>query len=85
MSESIETLVIECVRRHAGNKELEITSETALLDLEVESLDFVEIVFDLEEALDIDIEYNANDVESILTVKDLCAKVTAMSEKQKAG
>ena len=85
MSESIEALVIECVRRHAGNKELEIKPETALLDLEVESLDFVEIVFDLEEALDIDIEYNANDVESILTVKDLCAKVAEMSEKQSAG
>jgi acyl carrier protein len=38
-----------------------LTPETRLLDLGVESLDFVEIVFALEEEFDISIPYNANE------------------------
>lgn len=85
MSEAIETRVIECVMRHCGDNPEPIEPETALRDLEIESIDFVEIIFDLEEAFDIDIEYNANEAETIVTVRDLAAKVVEMVEKQSAG
>lgn len=84
MSDTIEALVVECVKRHSGDTKVPITPNTALQDLEIESLDFIEIVFDLEEALDIDIEYNANEADEILTVRDLFGKVTEMVEKQGA-
>lgn len=38
-----------------------LTPNTKLLDLGVESLDFIEIVFALEEKFDISIPYNANE------------------------
>ena len=38
-----------------------LTPDTRLLDIGVESLDFVEIVFALEEKFDISIPYNANE------------------------
>lgn len=85
MSEAIESRVIECVRSHSGENPKPIEPETALRDLEIESIDFVEIIFDLEEAFDIDIEYNANEAETIVTVRDLAAKVAEMVEKQSAG
>ena len=84
MSNDIQTLVVECVQQHCHNKNASITSETKLRDLEIESLDFVEIIFDLEEALDIEIAYNANEAESILTVNDLSAKVIEIVQKQAA-
>ena len=39
-----------------------LTSDTALRDLGVESLDLIEIIFALEEKFDISIPYNANEV-----------------------
>lgn len=85
MSKDIEALVVECVQRHGGETKVPITLDTPLQDLEIESLDFIEIIFDLEEALDIDIHYNANEAETMETVKDLAAKVVEMVEKNKTG
>ena len=42
-----------------------LTRETRLQDLGVESLDFVEIVFALEEKFDISIPYNANEAAAV--------------------
>ena len=38
-----------------------LTQDAKLLDLGVESLDFIEIVFALEEKFDVSIPYNANE------------------------
>ena len=42
-----------------------LTEEAKLLDLGVESLDFIEIVFALEEKFDISIPYNANETSTV--------------------
>ena len=62
--EAVEPLIDEV--RLVISRQLKIpierlTPNTKLLDLGVESLDFIEIIFALEEKFDISIPYNAND------------------------
>jgi acyl carrier protein len=85
MHKSIEELVLGSVHRHVRDKDAKIDLDTRLADIDVESLEFVEIVFELEEGLDIEIDYNANDREQILTVRQLCDKVAAMAKKNAPG
>ncbi len=53
--------VIEIIAKHKEMQPSEVTREVRLEELEIESLDVVEIIFSIEDKFDITIPYNAND------------------------
>ena len=64
----------------------EITMDDRLADLGLESLDALELVFDLEEKFDIEIPVNANDAQigGFERVSDVIAAVQKIIDKKKA-
>ncbi len=53
--------------------------ETPISDLEIESLDLAVIVFDIEDTFGIEIPYNANeDIEEFATVGSIASKVESL-------
>jgi len=65
--------ITKILRDYKGNDELAVTEESTFLDLELDSLDIVEIVMSLEEEFSITIEMSDN----IKTVGDLMAIIKA--------
>jgi acyl carrier protein len=62
-----------------------ISLDTALSDLEIESLDLAVIVFDIEDAFGIQIPYNANeDVQDFATVGSVVDRVKALVDAKAA-
>ena len=53
--------IIKLIAEHASVDPASVNRDSKLADLEIESLDVVEIVFKLEEHFDIEIPYNANE------------------------
>ena len=54
--------VLEIIgKRVSGPDGSALKPEDALADLGIDSFDFAEILFDIEERFDIDVPYNAND------------------------
>ncbi len=79
---SVESDIIDIIAEKANVPADKITREATMDDLEIESLDVVEIVFALEEKFDIEIPYNANDQErEFSTVGDVIDAVQALVEK----
>ena len=60
-----------------------ITLGSNLKDIEIESLEFVELVFQLEEEFDVAIPYNANEVGKFKKVEDIVLQVSSIIEDQK--
>ena len=52
--------IIAILRKNMRNPDKDITLDTKLTDLEIESLDLAVIVFDIEDTFGIQIPYNAN-------------------------
>lgn len=78
--------IIEILRKHMKEPEKEITMETQLEDLEIESLDLAMIVFDIEDSFQIEIPYNANEeVEDFKTVGTVVERVQALVEARGAS
>jgi acyl carrier protein len=65
--------VTSILREHKGDSDLVITAETAFADLDLDSLEMVELVMTVEEEFDVSIEMN----ESIKTVGDLMGAIDA--------
>jgi nodulation protein F len=66
----------------AGMEPEAITPETALTELDIQSLDLAEIIFDLEDEFDIEIELDtANAWENLKTVGDVANAVAALVAK----
>jgi acyl carrier protein len=60
-----------------------LTRDASIKDLEISSLDFVEIVFAVEEEFDIEVPYNANTLDSDFgTLGDVIDAVAAEVGKQ---
>lgn len=53
--------VIEIMAKHTSVDASQITDQSTLEDLGIESLDLVEIIFEIEETFDVEIPYNANE------------------------
>ena len=71
--------VIDILKTHARASMDNISPETNLVDLEIESLDLAVIVFDIEDAFGIEIPYNANEeVEELATVGSIIDKVQSL-------
>lgn len=79
--------VIDILKAHARPSTDNISPETNLVDLEIESLDLAVIVFDIEDAFGIEIPYNANEeVEELATVGSIIDKVQSLvTDMQKAA
>ncbi|MGO9486235.1 MAG: acyl carrier protein [Rhodomicrobium sp.] len=68
--------IITILRRNMRDQSKEITLDTRLTDLEIESLDLAVIVFDIEDTFGIQIPYNANEeVQDFATVGSVVERV----------
>ena len=78
--------IIAILRKNMRNPEKEITLDTKLTDLEIESLDLAVIVFDIEDTFGIEIPYNANEeVEAFATVGSVVDRVKSIIAETKAS
>lgn len=77
--------IIRIIAEHASVDPGTVGRDTELSELEIESLDVVEIVFKLEEHFDIEIPYNANeqaqDGAEFETIGDVVDAVTPLVAK----
>ncbi len=85
--DSVAPKIIEILRKHMKNPDKDISLETKLEDLEIESLDLAMIVFDIEDKFGVEIPYNANeDVQDFKTVGSVADRVTSLlKDAGKAG
>jgi len=58
---AIEVDVLDIIAHQAKVERATVTRSTSLAELNVQSLDLVEIIFALEDKFDIEVPYNAND------------------------
>ncbi len=83
--------IIEILKKHMKEPRDDITPETALADLKIESIDFAMIMFELEDTFGIEVPYNANDTEeaaafkSVGTVVDRVKQIIASGAKTAAA
>lgn len=61
MSDQVEKDIIEIIREAMRSPDAQMMSSTPLEELGVDSLDFVEMLFMVEEKFGIEVPYNAND------------------------
>ena len=71
--------IIAILRKNMRDPNKEITLDTKLTDLEIESLDLAVIVFDIEDTFGIQIPYNANEeVQDFATVSSVVDRVKSV-------
>lgn len=58
---AIEGDVLDIIAKQAKVERATMTRDTSLAELNIQSLDLVEIIFALEDKFDIEVPYNAND------------------------
>ncbi len=76
---SVESDIFEIIAEKAAVESDKIVGSASLQELEVESLDVVEIIFAIEEKFDIHVPFNANDQElEFDTVSDVVKAVEAL-------
>lgn len=85
MADQLAEDIIAKIRAHAEPDGDEITMETELTALGIHSLELTEIIFDLEEAYDIEIEMNTVEAWSNLgNVGDMVEAVRGLIAKKSA-
>ena len=89
-SASVESDVLDIIAKQAKVERATLTRRTALAELNIQSLDLVEIIFALEDKFDLEVPYNANDpgsagvsFKSIGDVIDGIAKLIAARDARK--
>lgn len=83
MADQLADEIISKIKAHADPEIGEIVPETELTALGIHSLELTEIIFDLEEAYDIEIEMNTVDAWSNLkTVQDMVEAVRGLIAKK---
>lgn len=76
MSDKVFEKTVRIIAEKAELKVDDLTRDTPLSDLDIQSLELAEVIFDLEDAFDIEIELNAADAwERLKTVGDVCDAV----------
>lgn len=79
----LEQKIFDIVAEKADVSRDVLSREARIKELEISSLDFVEIVFAVEEAYDIELPYNANTIDSDFgTLGDVIDAVAAEIDKQ---
>jgi acyl carrier protein len=69
MTDQIEGEIIQIIREATRTPDAEMETNTPLEELGVDSLDFVEMLFIVEEKFGIDVPFNANDPTAEFTFK----------------
>ena len=89
---TIESDVLDIIAKQAKVDRTLMTRSTSLAELNVQSLDLVEIIFALEDKFDIEVPYNANDPSSagvsfqnVGDVIDGIAKLIAQRDARKSA
>ena len=83
---SVEGDVIDIIAEQTTVGRSRLSRDASLEDLEIESLDVVEIVFAIEEKFDIHVPYNANDQElKFETVGDVVDAVNRLVAEEGAA
>lgn len=83
MTDKLAEDIISKIQAHADPEIGEIGPDTELTSLGIHSLELTEIIFDLEEAYDIEIEMNTVDAWSNLkTVQDMVEAVRGLIAKK---
>ncbi len=84
--DDVATKVIEILKKNMKEPSDNISLETPLSELDIESLDLAVIVFDIEDTFGIEIPYNANEeVEDFATVGSVVDKVKSIIAESKAS
>ena len=79
MADNIETSIIALIASASEAEAGEITRDTELAELEIDSLVLTEIVMDIEDKYDIEIDLNTAEAwESLKTVGDMVDVVKAL-------
>lgn len=82
MSDKIFSETARIIAEKIERDPSEITRETELSTIDIQSLELAEVIFDLEDEFDIEIELNAADAwEKLKTVGDVCDAVHGLVEK----
>ncbi len=91
-SVSIESEVLDIIAKQAKVERATLTRKTALAELNIQSLDLVEIIFALEDKFDLEVPYNANDprsagvsFENVGDVIDGIARLIAQRDARKTA
>ena len=63
--------LIVIIRSHAKETATEWGAETTIQETGIDSFDFVELVFEVEDKYAIDLNFNANSAENLRTVSDV--------------
>jgi len=85
MADQLAEEIIAKIKAHAEPDGDEVTMETELTELGIHSLELTEIIFDLEEAYDIEIEMNTVEAWSNLgNVGDMVDAVRGLIAKKNA-
>ena len=91
-SANIESDVLDIIAKQAKVERGALTRRTSLAELNVQSLDLVEIIFALEDKFDLEVPYNANDpksagvsFENVGDVIDGIAKLIAERDARKTA
>jgi acyl carrier protein len=91
-SAGIESDVLDIISKQAKVERATLTRRTSLAELNIQSLDLVEIVFALEDKFDLEVPYNANDpksagvsFENVGDVIDGIAKLIAARDARKTA
>lgn len=81
----VKDKIIDIVAKQSSVARENILLESTMDDIDVESLDFVEIIFELEEQFDISIPFNANEASDLQTVGDVVVAVEKLVGQNAAG
>ena len=88
--QDIEGTVLDIIARKAGADRAGLTRDTELSGLKLDSIDTVEVIFEIEEAFDISLMFNANrsstgsDIKTVTDVIDLVALAQTGATKAQA-
>jgi nodulation protein F len=85
--DEVATKIVDILKKHMKEPRDDVSLDTALTDLKIESLDLAMIVFDIEDSFGIEIPYNANEGEAndFKSVGSVVDKVRSLvAEKAKA-
>ena len=83
--QTAERTVTELIAKHIRADSAEINHDRSLADLGVDSLTLVEICFEAEDALDVEIPYNMNEEDiSATTVGDLIGRVERVLRQRRS-
>ena len=78
--------IIDILKKNMREPPQNISPETLISDLSIESLDLAVIVFDIEDTFGIEIPYNANEeVEDFETVGSIANKVEELIAKSRVA